>query len=175
MNIENPALVTWSVLIILTLIFLQGIGLALALFFLGKQISSVQDQATRLGGSISRLLDQTDRLLVQAESINENLPSNLKTFCSSLQWFNSKIDEVDGFAAQNMILASHQLDKLSDRSDRVLSGFGAATHQIHRAIINPARHFSAALSAIQESIFWIFTRGREEGRELAHPDEQSFI
>jgi len=174
-NIENPALVTWSVLIILALIFLQGIGLGLALFFLEKQISSVQKHATRLGNSVSQLLHRTDRLLVQAESLHRNLPSSFQKVSSSLRWFNWKMAEVDGFAAKNMSLVSDQLTRVSDRSDQLLSGFGAATYKIHRAVINPARHFSAALSAIQESILWFFTRGHEEDRDQAHPDEQNFI
>ena len=175
MSFEDPALVTWSVLIILALIFLQGIGLGLALFFLGKRISSMQNQATRLGGSISRLLDQSDRLLVQAESLHQNIPGSMQKVSSSLRWFNSKMEEIDELAVRNLDVAANQLQRVSERSDQVLSGFGATTHKIHRAIIDPAHYISAALSAIQESVLWVFTRARPKDREQVHPDEQIFI
>lgn len=175
MTVADPNLVTWLVLILLVLVFLQGIAIAVGVLVLGQKLAALKGRTGQYAEQLGRLLGQLDQLLEQAERVHEQLPGQLEKVNKSLRWANQRIGEVDHYAEKNLALLSGQLGKFNEKADRVLSGFGLATYRIQTAIINPTRHIAAVLSAIQESVVWLLTRGRREKDELTYSDEQNFI
>jgi len=171
---ESSSLLTTSVIVILSLVTLQGLVLVVTILALGKKIASLQEHTGKLGTQVNDLLDQGDRLLAQAETLSAKVPNQLEKVANWLKWTTEKIDEVDHYAEQNLQGLRSQVEGISQKSDDLLSGFSVATFRIHRAVINPTRHIAAALSAIQESVVWYFARGKKEP-EPTYPDEQIFI
>ena len=175
MTVENPDTVFWLVMAILAMILVQSIAFAIAVFYFNKGLGNLQLQTRRLVHQLTQLMSTLQFWLEKTRPLRERIPGWQEELSRAFKALNRSFKELDEHSVRGMGVARTRLKEGRDRSDEILARLAQTTFRVHRAVLDPAHHFSAWVAGVRAGFAEFFAKREKETVKPSPPGPQSFI
>lgn len=174
MNDASP-LTVYSVLILAGIVVVQTIFLVAANLLLRRRLIDVEPKLVQASSRATMALEQSRELLERLASLQEKLPVWQENVSRWTDRVNTALVEMDEHAKHWLQAARDQSQRADRKTDWLVLRFSEKAAEVQESVSSPARHVSAAVTALKAAVSRYFASRNENTPYDFHPDQDDFI